>query len=236
MSLDDWLTCAFIVFYSLGTFVFTFVAQHTVHLTYNSMRDEIRNEESWSVVSTFSIVIATVLSLALGISVYMTFWEETTSAMFEFYPPLASVDVAKLLLSVMMMLTYPITLFSARELIITSIPVAKEETEIVTTSGRNAWWLLPEDNKQLIRSLHIMLTVALWWISTELAIRAPSLGDVLNFIGCVAGTVIAYVLPGLFEFKVNGYSHLAMLLLIVGTSVGLVGTYCSLRKLVSDWE
>jgi hypothetical protein len=34
------------------------------------------------------------------------------------------------------------------------------------------------------------------------------------------------------QIKVNGYSHLAMLLLVVGTSVGLVGMYSSLRKLV----
>jgi amino acid permease len=79
-----------------------------------------------------------------------------------------------------------------------------------------------------------MLTVALWGISTELAIRAPSLGDVLNVVGCGAGTVIAYFLPGLFDLKLNGYSHLAMLLLVVGTSVGLVGTYSSLTKLIGD--
>jgi amino acid permease len=168
----------------------------------------------------------------------MTFWEETTSVMFELYPPLVSVDVAKLLLSVMMMLTYPLALFSCRDLIIISIPIPKADAELVPVviSGRKAWWLFPQDDKQLIRSLHVMVTVALWGISTELAIRAPSLGDVLNVVGCVAGTVIAYLLPGLFEIKVNGYSHLAMLLLVVGTSVGLVGTYSSLRKLVSDWE
>jgi amino acid permease len=216
--------------------VFTFVAQHTVHLTYNSLRPELRNVESWSVVSSFSIIIAAILSLALGISVYLTFWEETTSRMFELYPPLASVDVAKVLLSVMMMLTYPLALFSCRELIITSIPIPKEDVEFVPIiiSGQKAWWLLPHDDKQLIRSLHVMVTVALWGISTELAIRAPSLGDVLNVVGCVAGTVIAYFLPGLFDIKVNGYSHVAMLLLVVGTSVGLVGTYSSLAKLFND--
>ena len=44
----------------------------------------------------------------------------------------------------------------------------------------------------------------------------------------------AYVLPALFYFKMNGYSHFATLVLVVGTTVGLVGTYYSMKQLVSD--
>lgn len=188
---------------SVGTFVFTFVAQHTVHLTYNSLHDNVRNVDSWRIVSSISILIATALSLGAGLFVYMTFWKETSSDMFSLYPPLVSIDIAKLLLCVTMMFTYPLPLFSCRELIVISLPARKaNETNLLidvemptddhsdTAVGRKAWWLLPEDVTQLIRPLHILVTVTLWYTSTELAIRAPSLGDVLNLVGCVAGTMI----------------------------------------------
>jgi len=189
---------------SVGTFVFTFVAQHTVHLTYNSLHDNVRNMDSWRIVSSISILIATALSLGAGLFVYMTFWKETSSDMFSLYPPLVSIDIAKLLLCVTMMFTYPLPLFSCRELIVISLPARKaneadllidddmptDDRSDTVVGRRKTWWLLPEDVTQLIRPLHILVTAALWYSSTELAIRAPSLGDVLNLIGCVAGTMI----------------------------------------------
>lgn len=44
----------------------------------------------------------------------------------------------------------------------------------------------------------------------------------------------AYVLPALFYFKIEGYSHLAMFVLVVGTSIGLVGTFYSMKQLIND--
>jgi hypothetical protein len=38
--------------YSLGTFVFTFVSQHTVHLTYESIKSDVKSLENWKIVST----------------------------------------------------------------------------------------------------------------------------------------------------------------------------------------
>lgn len=230
---------------SVGTFVFTFVAQHTINLTYNSLRDDVRNMTSWRVVSSISLTISTVLSLGASVFLYMTFWEKTTSDMFSLYPPLASIDVAKLLLCVMMMFTYPLPLFSCRELIVVSIPTHKgaevehlavEGTISPSTveNGRKAWWLLPNNDTQMILPFHVLITMTLWFVTTELAIRASSLGDVLNLVGCIAGTMIGYVLPALFYFKMVGYSHIAMLVLVVGTAVGLVGTFYSMKQLIND--
>jgi amino acid permease len=63
---------------------------------------------------------------------------------------------------------------------------------------------------------------------------APSLGDVLDLVGCAAGTMIAFVLPGLFSFRLQGYTHLAAVILAVGGIVGLIGTVFSLQKLITD--
>jgi amino acid permease len=69
-----------------------------------------------------------------------------------------------------------------------------------------------------------------------MALLAPSLGDVLDVVGCATGTLIAFLLPALFSLKLQGYSRLAVVLLVVGGSVGLIGTFFSLTQLIQDME
>jgi amino acid permease len=221
---------------SLGTFVFTFVAQHTVNLAYESLRPQHRTVESWKHVSTYSVFLSASLSLAVGIMVYVTFWEHTSSAIFELYPSLKAVAVAKLLLCFMMMFTYPLPFFSARNVIIQLIPWSNDD-ELPTQredQPTKSWWLSDGRSKQFVPSLHVVVTVFLWGITTLLAILAPSLADVLDLVGCTTGTVIAFILPALFSFKLRGYSHLAAFILFVGGAVGLVGTYLSLQNMIHD--
>lgn len=211
---------------SLGTIVFTFVSQHVVHLTYDSLKPEIRTISNWKIVSTLSVILSTLLSLAIAVSIYVTFWDQASSNIFELYPPSTPLDVAKLLLSFMMMCTYPSPFFACRELIILSLVTISVEEE------NNQWWLL--EPKQLILPLHVFVTLVIWSTSTVLALLAPSLGDVLNLVGCASGTMIAFILPAMFSFRLKGYTHLAGLIFVVGGAVGIVGTFLSLQTLLVD--
>lgn len=73
----DWLQIRAGFLESLGTFVFAFVSQHTVHLTFQSMRPMDRTTENFSKVTSWSIGMATTLTLAVGTAVYMSFWQRT---------------------------------------------------------------------------------------------------------------------------------------------------------------
>lgn len=104
---------------SLGTFVFTFVSQHTVHLAYESLDRSVRTVSNWKMVSLFSILISTTVSLLVGVFVYMSFWQDTESDIFQMYPPdLISIDIARLLLCTTMLLTFPLPFFTTREMIV----------------------------------------------------------------------------------------------------------------------
>jgi amino acid permease len=221
---------------------------------------------------------STTVSLTVGVVVYMTFWQTTKSDIFEIYPQSWIIDVAKLLLCITMVLTFPLPFFACRELLIITLihpfcgidlvssvessndlqrPLLAEETVeatddigaansddtasitsvlsrrvLQTVTPKN--WLLPDDDRQLQLPGHVALTVKLWIVATGLAIAAPSLGDVLNLVGCATGTIIAFILPGLLSLRIEGYSNLACLILVVGGVVGTVGTYFSLKKLVID--
>jgi hypothetical protein len=133
----------------------------------------------------------------MGFTVYVTFWEAADSNMFGLYPPSPAVDTARILLCIEIVLTYPPAFFSCRDLIIGFLPHGTRQhadgqvTEKDVLLGQHVdtrWWLLPGDERQLIRPFHAVLTIVLWATTVCLALAAPSLGDVLNLVGCATGT------------------------------------------------
>ncbi len=280
---ENWLEIRPGVLSNLGTFIFTFVSQHTVHLVFSSLKPSLRKIDKWKLISSLSLLAAGTVSLLIGVFVYITFWQNTKSDIFQIYPHGWMIDTAKLLLCVTMVFTFPLPFFTCRELLILIVihplcgigketdseeenvgtciesppqsednstmddlqrpllseePSNDDENNIgvpdapVVSSAKN--WLLPDDNRQLRLFGHILVTTLIWLIVTGLAIAAPNLGDVLDLVGCASGTLIAFVIPGLLSFYIEGYTHLAMLILAVGGAVGTVGTYYSIKQLVAD--
>jgi hypothetical protein len=236
----------------------------------------------------------------------MTFWQSTQSDLFEMYPPMRIVDLAKILLCVTMLLTFPLPFFSCRELLIVAViqpctsraedfiedsieynninssnlegletgtsnlqePLLENEeshdsTDMVVpqtdsisvifedrrNSGsalcgkiRSCYYcspngcaaMVPGEEKQLALPFHMALTMSMWGVTTFLAIVSPNLGDILDLVGAASGTAMAFILPGLLSFKLQGYTTLAAFILVVGGAVGFVGTGYSMKKLVAD--
>ena len=279
---------------NMGTFVFTFVCQHTAHLAFDSLRRELQNLPTWKVVSTASITISCLVSLTVGAFVYMTFWERTVSDIFQIYPATKLLDGAKLLLCFTMLLTFPMPFFTCRELIALSCrcgrvtnedddfavdseevrqtPDANEEhrdplgepllpqpdhdgengdfaverEETTTYTSLSDLLALQNSRSSLVESeedfsvpplssyTHTLLTVTLWFVSTTLAVAAPNLGDVLDLVGCLSGTLIAFILPALISIRLSGASRTNSLILGIGGVVGAVGTVCSIQQLLRD--
>jgi len=304
---ENWLEIRPGVLSNLGTFIFTFVSQHTVHLVFASLKTKHQNIQKWKVVSSLSLFVAATVSLLVGIFVYITFWQNTKSDIFEIYPDGWMIDTAKLLLCITMVFTFPLPFFTCRELIILTLihpicgivqersspeqetldhrdhseegacndvsvalgdpqqnetnnmaelqqPLLSEEQSsenenendisdapvhtsisnhlIGTAAPKN--WLLPENDRQLRLLGHVCITIIIWFVVTGLAIASPNLGDVLDLVGCASGTLIAFIIPGLLSFYIEGYNHLALVIFTVGGLVGSVGTYYSIRQLIAD--
>lgn len=323
-----WLEIRWLGFLNnMGTFVFTFVCHHTVHLAYGSLKPELRRNNSlraWNWVSASSVAIACAISLTVGIFCYMTFWERTESDIFKIYPESIVIDLAKILLCMTMVLTFPLPFFSCRELLVEFFFAAASPERLTTSATRGVHEIseldgtaplmeasqnvsepanvdiaesaiqhnpernsgeslqeassnrdsIPESSTGFCRSdsndstsisldlstlstqaiqmmstlmvhpnrrgqlklpYHIGLTLKLWFVVTVLAIAAPNLGDVLALVGCASGTLIAFVLPGLFSMKLQGYTHVAAVILVVGVVVGSVGSICSIKQITKDY-
>jgi len=274
---SDWLEVRWGYMRCLGTFVFAFVSQHTVHLAFASLKPSLQTLRHWKRVSSYSLVISCAVSMAVGGFVYASFWQATKSDIFEIYPAIPVINIAKLLLCITMLLTFPLPFFTCRELlIITFFPASvepsddieehissleepllneeeEEENDIVSFArslirGDNASvdalsrqalvvvnsCLLPGNDRQLKLLYHVGLTIKLWVIVTGLAIAAPSLGDVLDLVGCAAGTMMAFIFPATCALKLEGHSDTALLILVVGGMVGVIGTFFSCKKIISD--
>ena len=226
---------------SLGTFVFAFAAHNVIHLVFQSLkRSEQRN---FYRTTTLGTLLSTVISVSMGFFLYMTFWENTSSAMFQLYPPSTAVAMCRTFLCISMLLTYPFPLFTVRELLVLTICAnrkcgtdeqSKEGTDALVESAfldERESWLLPGSDRQLKRKYHMGLTCLIWLVTLILALGASSLGSVLNLTGCATGTVISYILPAMFSYQVRGHTILGSTLFLVGGSIGLVGTYYSILAL-----
>ena len=254
---DHWLTVKPGLLPNTGTFIFAFVSQHVVHLVFLSLRPADRNLKSFSNVSTLGIVASAVIMLAVGLPAYMTFWGKASTDLFLLYPSSHSntVNAARFLLSVGMILTYPMPLFSLRDSLVQLLECNSvhdedeglSETTSLLESGQAShtskspivtpWWYKrqikdpraegeqTERAPALIEPLHWMLTLTLWASSLVLALSVPSLGIVLNLVGCLSGATMAFLLPGLFWAKLSGWTPLAAALVAVGLLVACLGSY-----------
>lgn len=334
---EDWLQVRWGGYWkSIGMFVFTFVSQHTAHLTFHSLKPEIRTLRHWKQVSSTALFLATVVSLSVGIFVYASFLKHTKADIFIIYPSFPIVHLAQLILCFTMLLTFPLPFFSCRELILryircspppslvvgevqNSMATVSHEDDIrvdditalrqplllledhgdeemtaydvedehghsrardvsslsnstvpsglqhlstdnstestpldaapldstipaISTNSNNihpnsapssCFWMRtddPDDQYQLLLPYHCLLTLKLWFVATGLAVSAPDLGKVLDLIGCACGTMIAFILPAALAFRLEGYSHTALLIAVVGGVVGVIGTYGSIRE------
>lgn len=246
---------------SMGTFVFAFVSQHTSHVVYRSMKN--RSLERWKTVSTVSITVAGLMTSMVGSFSYFTFWLDTSSDLFTIYPASKVVDSAELLLSITMLFTYPMPFFTTRELIlewlvmgnvgnVATVGGGDVEEDAGTDDGieekllpvnesiesKLEFYMVPaslEDGNtyQLKRRYHVIMTLVIWGTTLFIALAADSLGSVLDLVGCISGSAIAFIIPALINIKLeNRCGFIITTMLCVSCFILVIGSAFSLLNLV----
>jgi hypothetical protein len=107
-------------------------------------------------------------------------------------------------------------------------PTSSESTISAFIVPHPRWLISHGDGKQLTVLWHAAVTFMLWFVATSAAINGLSMIDVLHHVGAFTGAMIAFVLPALFSFKLNGYSHLSTMTLGIGCVVGIIGAINSI--------
>jgi sodium-coupled neutral amino acid transporter 11 len=103
------------LFAGIGTMSFAFVCQHNSFLVYRSLRPALRNKETWKEVAGFSVFTAYLLCALLGLAGFFTFYPHNEGDLLNNYPDdSVSISVARMLLAMAMVFTYPMEMFVAR--------------------------------------------------------------------------------------------------------------------------
>lgn len=202
---------------SIGIIVFAYMCHHSSFLLYGCLENP--TQMRWNRVTHASVGISCLIVIVFGTAGYATFKSLSQGDLFENYCQSDyGANIARLLFTVTIMLTYPIECFVVREVL------------------ENVFWPYKE---LLTRRHHLMLTIAIVAITFLLSTLTDCLGIVLELNGVATALPLAFILPSLCYIKletgkITGEKKIyALLLAIFGTSVTIIGTMKVLANLFS---
>ncbi|CAN0002186.1 unnamed protein product [Ectocarpus sp. 4 AP-2014] len=174
------------IFAGFGAISFSFVCQHSSFLVYRSMSE--RGVDRWATVTRWSVSIALVMSLTLGVAGYLSFADGTEGNILNnFTHEHMPATVARAFLALTMVFTYPLEMYVARHVLDASL--------FQTCLGKGP----------ITTVRHYWITVIIWALTLTLALSTANLGSVLEIFGAFGASAIGYVLPPLLYMKSCGH-------------------------------
>eukprot|EP00045_Choanoeca_perplexa_P005195 m.44023 g.44023 ORF g.44023 m.44023 type:complete len:455 (+) comp12987_c0_seq1:130-1494(+) len=170
---------------AIGILSFAYVFHHNAFLVYTSIKDT--NLARFSQAAHISVGTAALLSLMLGIGGYYAFGQETQGDVLDNFPnDNRPANAARFFFGLVVMLTYPIECFVAREVI---------ENYFFSESQP------PTDRR------HYGVTFILCMVAMAVSISVDKLGLILELNGIVNANLVAFILPGMCGAKLLEGAH-----------------------------
>jgi len=185
-------------FVGLGIISIAMCCQHSSFLIYGSLENH--TAFRWKIVTGISISLATFLSVLLGVSGHLGFMEHTEGDILNNFPTGSTqANVARALLALTMVFTYPMEFFVGRHVLVDLFHSGQMEDP--NESG--GYCLV-----NCIINRRERLTVFLYILTMIPALIFDDLGPVLSVTGAVGGSCLSYIGPGLVFIGVNGDAFL----------------------------
>ncbi|CAO3641915.1 unnamed protein product [Cunninghamella echinulata] len=207
------------VFQAIAVISFAFVCHHNSFLIFGSLKQPSLNR--FAKVTHYSMTIAFITCVILGLSGYLAFTEKTAGNILNNFPSdNVFINIARLAFGLNMFTTIPLEIFVCREVL---------ETFFWPSKGFDI-------------KLHFFLTTSLTLIALTISLLTCNLGIVLELTGAFSATALAYILPPLCYLKMatgsiwhwNKLPHWACL--IFGIAVMAFSSFYSLQKLFTNQE
>ncbi|KAI8581322.1 hypothetical protein K450DRAFT_232495 [Umbelopsis ramanniana AG] len=162
---------------ALGIQAFAFACSHVAFNNYLSQKNQTVVAWTWtSVISTFSSWTATMMFGVLG---YFAFGQDVQQNLFNSFPADdLIINIGRFLLAVSLIFTVPMGFYPAREALQKSL-------------GNDT------PDRQPTKVQHYTVTVALFIGMLYIGATVQSLGKVYAFVGGLASSFIAYIIPGI---------------------------------------
>ncbi|SCU97641.1 LADA_0H07338g1_1 [Lachancea dasiensis] len=209
------------IFSCFPIFVFAYTCHHNMFSIINELKDN--STKAIYRVSAASVSVAMVLYLAIGGSGYATFGDHIAGNIITLYPQSTSTIVGRIAIVLLVMLAFPLQCHPARASIdhiihfVNSgawkkanepersnlLPHIVEDDDVLVEEGSpHQQVVVPLDGQRFA-----IITTAILVSSYLLAISVTSLARVLAVVGATGSTSIAFILPGIFGFKLIGSEY-----------------------------
>eukprot|EP01083_Nonionella_stella_P049420 131702_1 len=173
------------VFAGIGALSFAFVCQHSSFIVFNTLYEP--TVERWALVTHISVGVSWVASCILAVGAYLSFFGESQGDIlnnFDFKN--VFINVARMLLAMTMVFTYPMENFVARHCV-----------HAIIAKGRNP-----------TSAEFYLVTLIIWGTSMIIALSFEDLGLILELTGSVSASMLGYILPILLHFRAEGFHRL----------------------------
>lgn len=192
---------------AFGVMAFAYACMHNVFPMYRALKNT--SIKRYSKVIHSSVVITSLFYVSVALAGYITFTNMSQGNLLNnFCPDDDLAAVARFVFAFTIILTYPIQVFIAREVI--EVGFFKSYP------------------KSTIR--HVVITLALIGVATAVSMATSCLGLVIEVAGCFSASPLVFIFPPLcyMKLKKQGYFKLKYihlwLLLVFGVAVMILGT------------
>lgn len=231
------------IFSTLSIIVFAYTGHQNMFSVINEARD--RSLISLTKLVNLSIVVSSILFIAVGITGYLTFGDRVGGNVILLFHQGWTTTLGRLAIVFMVNFSFPLMIHPARisvnniyywiRLNVFKAAPAAEETPLLDVEAPKDDFVVPFST-----SSFNAITIGLLVVGYYLAITVKSFALVLAIVGATGSTAISFILPGLFGYKLIGsesddptqlekiLKYLSLLLVIWGFAVMVTCLYVSL--------
>ncbi|XP_064405359.1 putative sodium-coupled neutral amino acid transporter 11 [Halichondria panicea] len=228
---------------TIGIMAGAFVCHHNTYLIYGSLKNP--SLAAFKKVSHISVSVSFLFCFVLGFSGFFTFLNFTQGDLLNNYCSGDDVaNAARFFYSCVVILTYPIECFVAREVLeialsnLPRIPLSSISHSLI----RNSLVKILQALRRNSLTRHIVITLALILSTLAIAITTNDLGVVLAFNGCLTAIPLAFIFPTASFLKLSTdkwYSRskiVALVVMVIGVLVMIIGTIQAIIAVVESYS
>lgn len=166
---------------AVGTLCFAYVCHHNTFIIFRSLKKS--NLKNFKMVNTYSLGIAAIMSLFVGISGYFIFSEKVYSNVLNGFSNTDLVaNICRALFAVDMIMTYPLELFVCRNTIF----------KVIYKEQPAPYWM------------HLLMSIILVSATALIGVFTCDLGAAFDLTGGFAASAIAFIFPAACTIQLNG--------------------------------
>jgi len=188
------------MFIGLGIISTAMGCQQSVFMIYGSLENPTRKRFYY--VTVIALTMSTLLSVFIGTCGSLAFMEDTKGNILNnYHSGSGEANIARLLLAITMIFTYPMESFIVRHVIVDLFydgDMDGSHPPTADADDKRTYWLNRREKVTLISYIMALLP----------ALVFDDTGIVLSLTGAIAGSVLAYIGPGLAYIGINGNSFL----------------------------